>query len=336
MAVNAQTIETYDNTLIREDLQDAYSMISPEECPFQEAIGTRTVDQPQFDWPTVDLAQPSMTNRVPEGEDAPAIDSGTLAVRWNNVTQISDKVVKVSHTSQATDAAAQNIQRLMTQVSIKIREMKRDMEMMLLQNIAAVDGPSGDSRVTAGFQAWLQTNVIDGGGLAADPVFTGPAAYGGTVGTAAVAGTPAAINEAKFNDLIEQCWNQGANPAMVLCNGGNKRVISQTFVGNATRYQDAPSKEVFAAIDFYDSDFGRMTVVPTRFLPTLDQPATSLSFSVLIIDPEYAQVAFLDNVQRKPLAETGHTMNTLVWAEYGLQVDNEKAHGIYRDTTNAA
>jgi len=27
-------------------------------------------------------------------------------------------------------------------------------------------------------------------------------------------------------------------------------------------------------------------------------------------------------------------MRTLIWCEYGLQIDNEKAHGVIRDTTN--
>ena len=59
------------------------------------------------------------------------------------------------------------------------------------------------------------------------------------------------------------------------------------------------------------------------------------SYNVFVMDPEYAAVAYLDPVQQKPLAETGHSISRLIWAEYGLQVDNEKAHGIIRDTTNA-
>jgi hypothetical protein len=143
------------------------------------------------------------------------------------------------------------------------------------------------------------------------------------------------MTEASLNNLIEACWVAGAAPSLLLCHGGNKRVISQTFTGNATRYQNAPDKEVVAAIDFYDSDFGMLTVVPTRFMPALDAapPAISgTSYSVLVLDPEYAKVAFLENMQRKPLAETGHSMRHLIWCEFGLQVDNEKAHGIYRDT----
>ncbi len=126
MAVGANTVETYDNKVLREDLQEAYSMISPEETPFHTLAGTKSVSQPKFDWPVVDLAAVDYGNRVVEGDDAPPVDAGTLANRLVNYTNISDKNVSVSHTSDASDAAAENIQEIAEQVSLKIRELKRD------------------------------------------------------------------------------------------------------------------------------------------------------------------------------------------------------------------
>lgn len=336
MAVATNTVETYDNVLLnREDLQEAYSMLSPEEVPFHDSIGARDVDSSRFDWPTLELAAPATDNRVPEGEDGPAVDAPTLGTKWSNFTQISDKVVSVSHSAQATDASAEDVHRLMSQVSLKLRELRREVEQMLLQNIAADPGAAeGTARVTAGLAAWIDTNVIDGGGTAADPAFSGTTH--GYPDTAAVIGTPAPIDEDKFNDLIEQCWKAGANPTMALVHGANKRVISKTFTGNSTRYQPAPEKEVYNAIDFYDSDFGRITIVPTRFMLPLDAPSGSTSWPVFLIDPDYAKVAYLDKFQRKPLAETGHSVKMLVWGEYGLQVDNKDAFGIYRDTNGLA
>lgn len=336
MAVTAETVETYDNAVIREDLQEAYSMISPEECPFQDAASTKTVTQPHFEWPTVELADPKNDNRVPEGESDVPNDEATLALRWENYTQISDKVVEVSHTSQASDAAAENIQRMAKQKVIKMKEMKRDKEVMLLMNVPAVPGSSGNARQTAGFQCWLSTNVLMLG--AADG--TNPAYSNTTDGypdTAAGVSTAAGLlTEDALNDVIEMCWNEGAEPSIIMANGTNKRRISKSFTGNSTRYKDAIDKQLVAAIDFYDSDFGELTVVPNRFLPPMDHGAgTPISYSVLILDPDYIRIAYLDNVQSKPLAETGHSIRELIWCEYGLQVDNEAAHGLVRDTSNA-
>lgn len=332
MAVNANTVETYDNSVIREDLQEAYTMISPEETPFQQAVRQETASNTLFEWTVVELAAPNPSNRVAEGEASPANDAATLALRLSNYTQISDKVVEVSQTSEAVTAAARNVQRLAEQVVIKMKEMKRDMETMLLDNVAASAASSGNARISAGLPAFLKTNTIfEAGG--ADPTLSG-----GTEGFPNAAATPGTVPvvfaEADLNSIIEQCWNEGAAPSIIMCNGGNKRRISSAFTGNSTRYKDSIDKKLVASIDFYDSDFGELTVVPNRFMRTSNPTADNDCYNVFVLDPEYAAVAFLDTMQQKPLAETGHSRRTLVWCEYGLQVDNEKAHGIIRDTTN--
>jgi hypothetical protein len=124
MAVNAATIETYDNLVIREDLAEQYSMLSPEETPFQQAIGSRSVSNTLYEWPVVALAAVDPSNRVIEGDDAPAVDAGTMANRLSNYTQISDKRVKTSHTTEAIDAAAEDVQKIAKQVVLKLKELK--------------------------------------------------------------------------------------------------------------------------------------------------------------------------------------------------------------------
>ena len=333
MAVRANTSETFDNSVIREDLQEAYNMISPEECPFQQMAGRKSASNVLFEWPVVELADPDATNRVAEGEGDVANDAATLAIRLSNYTQISDKVAEVSHTHQAVDAAAKNVQRMATQVAMKMREMKRDKETMLLDNIPASAGSSGTARATAGFPAFLKTNTVRGSG-GADPTLSGTTE--GFPDAGATAGTAVDLTEANLNNVIEDCWTAGAEPSVIMCNSGNKRLISATFTGNATRYKDSIDKKIVAAIDIYDSDFGELTVVPNRWMRTNNPGGDDDSYNVFVMDPEYVKIAYLDEVQQKPLAETGHSMRTLVWCEYGLQVDNEKAHGIIADTLNNA
>lgn len=326
----ANTIETYDNTLIREDLEQQYSMISPEEVPFQTAIGVgEAASNTYTEWSIVDLQEPSTSNRVIEGEDTPPNDDGTLGRRIGNYTQISDKVVSVSHTSEAVDAAAENVQRMAAQIALKLKEMKRDMEVMLTQNIVAAPGSSGSARSAAGLPAWLTSNIVLGATGAA------PALSGTTTGypdTALTPGTAVALTEDNLNDVIESCWNAGAEPSIIMVNSNNKRVISNTFTGNSTRYKDAIDKRLTAAIDVYDSDFGELTVVPNRFLST----TASDNYSVYVLDPDFAELKFLEAPRQKELAETGHAMRRLLWAEYTLKIHNEAAHGAIHATTGAA
>ena len=325
MAVNAAAVETYDNTVIREDLQEQYTMISPEEVPFQTAIGSDTATNTLHEWPIVNLAAVDPANRVIEGDDAPSIDAGTLALRLSNFTQISDKKIIITHTSEAVDAAAENIQREAKQITLKLREMKRDKEDMLLQNIAAAAGSSGTARATAGLIAHLRTNTGDGVG-GADPILSGTTE--GFPTTAAVAGTAVPFTEDNLNDLIEKAWISGGNPNIVMVNSNNKRVISETFTGSSTRYKDAIDKTLVNAIDIYDSDFGQFSIVPNRFQPTI----ASDNYVVLIIDPDLCTVSYLETVRQKPLAETGHSRSRLAWCEYALTVFNEAGMAIRRDT----
>lgn len=333
MAVRANSIETYEVSTIREDLSEAYSMISPEECPFQNMAGSRSVSQKQFDWTVVDLQPPSDSNRVLEGDVDVGNDTPTLAARIYNICQISDKVAEVSHTSQASDGAASNIQRLDIQVAMKMKELKRDVEVMLLSNVPAVLGSDAVARQTAGFPAFLRTNARIEAGAVAPTLSDTTEGYPDTGWTDAT--VPVLFAEIDFNDVLEDCWDAGAEPSVMMLNGGNKRRVSSAFTGYATRYKDAVDRTLSASIDFYDSDFGDITIVPNRFQPTLNAATDDDNYAVYIIDPNYIKIAELDPVQRKPLAETGHSIRALVWREYGLQVDNEAAHGIIPDTTNA-
>ena len=161
MAVNANTNETYNVSTIREDLQDALISISPTDTPFMTAAGRRSVDNTYFEWGVVDLADVDSSNRVMEGESAPGNDAPTNAVRQGNYVQISDKVVEVSDTANAVNGAG-DAQTTAKQIAYKLKELKRDMESMLLDNVAAAAGSSGTARASAGLPAFLRTNVSRG------------------------------------------------------------------------------------------------------------------------------------------------------------------------------
>lgn len=318
MAVNANTNETYDVSTIREDLQDALISISPTDTPFMTAAGRRNIDNTYFEWGVVSLAAVDSSNRVAEGEASPGNDAPTNAVRQGNYAQISDKVVEVSDTANAVNGAG-DAQTLAKQIAYKLKEMKRDMESMLLGNVAASAGSSGTARQTAGLPAWLRTNAVRGSGGA-----DGTTSGSGTSGypdAAATDGTQRELTETLLKSVIAACWDEGAEPSIVMVGSQAKQKIS-TFSGNATRFKEAEDSKLNAAIDVYISDFGELQVVPNRFQRARD---------VFILDPSYARVGYLKNTTQTELARTGHSERRLISAEYGLQVDNEAAHGVIAD-----
>lgn len=322
MGVSTNTVETYDSSVIREDLQDALISISPTEAPLMAAIGRRNVSNTYFEWGVVSLTAADGSNRVIEGEAAPGNDALTAAERQGNYTQISDKIVEVSDTAEAVNGAG-NEQTIAKQIAYKLKELKRDMETMLAANVAASAGASGTARQTAGLRAFIRTNTDLGSGGAAGT--TSGSGSSGYVDAAATDGTKRAITEDILKSVIASCWDEGAEPSVVICGSFVKQTISG-FTGGATKYKDITDKTLSAAIDVYVSDFGELTIVPDRF---------SRSRDCFVLDPNYARVAYLKPTSQKPLARTGHSERRLISVEYGLQVDNEKAHGVVADCSTS-
>ena len=319
MAVTADTNETYDVSTIREDLSEALASITPTETIFMSTIGTRNVDNTYFEWSEVDLAA-AADNRQIEGDVGLSNSAPTNAVRKGNYTQISAKVVEVSSTAQAVNGVA-DAQTVAKQVAYKLSELKRDMEKMLLSNSSASAGASGTARQTAGLPAFLTTNVERGtGGANGTTSGTGSAGF---PNAAATDGTARPITETLLKSVIASCWDQGADPSVVLCGSSQKQTISG-FTGNATRFKEAEDSKLNAAIDVYVSDFGELQIVPARHVRSTD---------VFVLDPNFASVAYLQTAKQEPLAKTGLSERRLISAEYGLQVTSEKAHGVIADVS---
>lgn len=320
MAVEAAALETYDMTTIREDLSDAENLISPTETPFMSMIvGTNKAKNTLHEWPLTELGAVDESNRVIEGDDAPPTDTPVVSSRRQNYCQISDKKVRVTDTSQAVDAAA-NIEDLAKQISYKLKELKRDKEKMLLSKTVAAAGSSGVARAAAGLYTFLITNA-DRGLTGTAPTLSGTTA--GYPNAAGTAGTPRALTEVMFNAVMQACWTQGGEPKYALVSAINKRLISSTFTGNATKFKDADDRKIISAIDIYESDFGQVKIIPDRF---------TLASAVYMIDPEYISISNLYGTRQLPLARTGHSEARLIQCEYTLEVGNEKAHGIVADT----
>lgn len=322
MAVNTAALETYDSKTIREELADAENMISPTETPFLSSIAKKSsCSNTKYEWPVVELGAVDPNNAVPEGEDAPAIDAAVVALRMQNYTQILDKVVKVSDTSQRVDGAAK-VEKLAKQISYKLKELKRDKETILLANAAAVPGAGvgATTRKMAGFEAFIITNASRGATGAA-PTLSGTT--DGYPNAAHTPGTTRALTEDILNTVMQSVWQQGGNVKYAIVGPANKRLISKTFNGTATKFKDQDDKKIISAIDYYESDFGTIEIVADRF----SNPA-----SVLLIDPEHVSICELQPTRQIELARTGHTENRLIQSEMTLEVSNQKGHGIVTAT----
>ena len=155
MAVPSNTRETYGAIGIREDLSNIIYNISPMDTPFLNGCGRGSADNTTFEWQTDELKTVAMNQQI-EGNDY-ASTAATEPRRLSNYTQISATQVQSSGTAEAVDFAGRKSTQAY-QLAKRAKEMKRDMEYMLLMGTTKVLGSSGTARQTAAFSTWVGTD----------------------------------------------------------------------------------------------------------------------------------------------------------------------------------
>ncbi len=320
MAVPSNTTETYDSTLIRESLQDALVNINPADHVFMNAVGSRNIKNTLFEWAKVTLASAG-ANRQIEGDDL-GNTASTLPVRLSNYTQISSKVTQTSSTANATHGNPDAIGHAM-QLSLKLAELKRDMESMLLDNVAGASGSTGNARTTAGLGAFIKSNMDAGTGATA-PTLSGTTA--GYPNANRGNGTDRNLTESALQGQLKAVWQAGGTSTMVLCPAPQKVLISG-FTGNSQKYSVNMNnpKQLTNAIDIYVGDFGQVDIVPSRYMP---------ANTVYILDPQHIKIAYLQETKQEALAKTGLSERSMISCEYGLQVDAEESLGVIADVND--
>lgn len=296
---------------IREQLSDIIYNISPMDTPFMSGIKKGKVANTLFEWQTDALAS-AANNKVNEGND---VSSGTATavtatVRVGNYCQISQKDGIISGTQRAVKTAGRKDE-FAYQVAKRGKEIKRDMEYALTQNGTY---SSTDARQTRGLAGWLATNCSVGAGSGAAPV-------AGATNTAAVAGTSRAFTESLLKTTLQNIYTAGGNPTMLMVGASLKQTVS-TFTGNATRMNDADDNALYASVDVYYSDFGKLKVVPNRFQETT---------TAFALDMDYFKLNYLRPFNTEELAKTGDADRFMLNVEYGLESNQEAASGQIRD-----
>ena len=326
MAVPSNTRETYGAIGIREDLSNIIYNISPTETPFLNGCGRGSADNTTFEWQTDELKTVAMNVQM-EGNDYTST-AATEPRRLTNYTQISATQVQSSGTAEAVDFAGRKSTQAY-QLAKRAKEMKRDMEYMLLQGTVKVLGSSGTARETAAFSTWVGTNDASTSNVVAASTGagitnSGASTYPDGTTNSATGGANTTTTIALINNVAERIWNLGGTPDTILCNGTVKGTISSSTVGGAVvaaPRKDIGSKDNITAVNAVDvlvTDFGTFKVVPDRHIP-----ATNVDF----VDFDLWSVDYLRPFRTETLAKSGDSVKQLLIAEYGLRSKNGNGSG---------
>ena len=315
MAQPSNTYSTYDAVGNREDLSPIIHNVDPTATPFLSMIQKTKATASKHEWLTRSLAAASSTNFVIEGDDA-TTDAANSNVRVFNYRAISDKVARVSGSQEVVDKAGPKSS-MALEMTDKMKELKRDVEKILLENNAYVAGNDTLASECAGLQAYVLTNT----NVASNAT---PATGDGS--DAHTDGTARALQESFVEAVLASAWSNGGNPTKGILNAFQKRKFA-TFSGSSTRMSDGDKKKVTNSVDFYVDPLGNeVSLVPCRQAPT---------DVIYFVDPEYVKFATLRNFQSWDLAKTGDSQRKQILVEYTLEVCNQKAHaGVYDLTTS--
>jgi len=315
MTQPTNTHSTYDHIGRREDLSDIIYDVTPTETPALSAIPKVKATSTKHEWLTRSLAAASGSNAVIEGDEA-TTDAANANVRRFNYTQISDKVARVSGTQEAVTNAGMK-STMAREMEDKMKELKRDVETTILQDVAYVVGTDTVARKMAGLSTYVITNVSkDSGGTLA----TGDGSDAYTEGTARV------LSEDLVEAALALAWTNGGNPTMGVCNAFQKRKFA-AFSGSSTKMSDGDKRKVTNNVEVYVDPLG----TEIRLLPCRQAPTDKVSF----IDPDYFAFATLRNFASWDLAKDGDSNRKQILVEYTSEVRNEKAHAAVYDLTTS-
>jgi|NOAtaT_7_FD_contig_51_5825844_length_2245_multi_5_in_0_out_0_2 hypothetical protein len=320
MAILAGSFKTYEALGNREDLTDVIYNISPTETPITTNIARVTAEATRHEWQTDALAAASKDNAQLEADDIPTATTVTPTVRLGNICQIMRKDVTVSGTQETVKKAGRKSE-LAYQIAKLGDELKRDLEAAISQNNASVAGAAGTPRRLGGLESWYATND-DRGASGADGGYN----TGTSLTVAPTDGTQRALTEQMLKNVLQSIFNNSSASAdMVVAGGFNKQQIS-TFTGNATKMKDISDGTLQASVDVYQSDFGEVSIFPSRFVRAR---------TVHVLQSDMLAIAYLRPFFMKDLASTGDYERKMMILEATLEVRNERAHGVIADLTTS-
>ena len=315
----AATFSAHTVIGLREDLTDVIYDISPQDTPIMSSIGKGNARAVYHEWQTDSLAAATTANALVEGADA-SDASVSPTTRLGNYTQIVGKTIRVSGTLESVDKAGRKSEKAY-QMAKAAAEMKRDIETIITANQGQSAGNATTARTMGSLLSWIKTNSsVNGTSVTGvDPT---------TIGVSTrTDGSTRTFTEDLLKEVIQEVFVSGGTPTLAVMRPALKQKVSG-FTGNAAYRVNTDNSvgnvTVVAGADLYQSDFGILQLVPNRFMRSSDR-------EVLVLDPEYAALAYLRPFQTKDLAITGDSERSQIIAELTLEMRNEAAHGIVAD-----
>lgn len=308
---------TYAAKANREDLSNSIYNIDPFDTPILSMSRRRNAKNRTFDWQTEFLPAVDPNNAQIEGFEL-ARSASTPTVRLTNVAQISKRDATVTGSQEAADAAGKGSE-MGHQMAMASKVLKSDIETIMSSRQPRDDGADPNTpRKTEAICHWIgrakdKANAVAGaviGVTAGLPVLATDAF------AAVIAGSQVALTEVMLGDAMQKAYTNGAHPNNWVVPPAIKRTVS-TFDGRSISQVLVGKTEVVATVDVIATDFGRVKVMPSLWMP---------SDVGLILDADFLATAYYRNFRQHQIAKIGDAETRLILAEWGVEMRNPLAH----------
>lgn len=303
--------------LNREDLHDAISLLAPSETPVLSSAQRFTANATIVDWGVDKLDAPNTAGEF-EGTDVSDFDD-----KFENVARLSNYVMKkrrafrVSDWQQkASSAGPQDFARAEIKAT---KELKRDVEAVLLGNQDRDLGSGSTPPTARGFGDWLDS---------AGPSDV-PAPYRTPATSIHASGS---FNETVLNNLITSIYrvNGQSNKLTLVADTALRRVITDFHradsASGAIRSVNSNADDGFIklAVSMYESDHGIISIVNMN--PDC-APDTTNKDTGYILNPDYYAVGEFIPMGSVRLDDQGGGPRGFVDYSFTLKVGHPGAHG---------
>lgn len=283
---------TYAAVGNKEDVSDIITNISPYDTPLFSKIGKTKATSVRHEWLEDELGSAAQ-NMFAEGYTYFTTNVNPRQ-RQENYTQIMHRGIQVTDTQEVVLKYGVRSE-MAYQMQKALKELAFDCENALITQANKTLGNMTTPREFGGLPYWIVTNVFGNGGNARPLTFD------------------------LINTALEQTWNAGGKPTMLLVSPRNKRVIS-TFTAGNTKYMDGnKTKKLVNVISVLETDFGVLQCVTDRFMPASNDTIYGLS-------PEYLKKAFLRPFRPGDMPKANDMQRKYVNGEWTLEMRAEKAH----------
>lgn len=281
----SNTYEAVGNKL---DISEIITNIAPDDTPLFSRISRTKATATTHEWLEDTLGEPRV-NKQPEGYTY-TTEAVTPRTRLYNYTQIMHRGIHVTQTQEVVLKYGLRSETAY-QMQKTLKELAFDCENALITQDTKKYGTMDDARQFGGLPYWIVTNSFEasGGKLTFDEI----------------------------NNALEQTWNVGGKPSILLVSPRSKRIISTFTAGNIKYMEGNETRKLTQMIAVLETDFGTLQCLTDRFM-TND--------TIYGLSPEYMKKAFLRPFKQGDMPEISDMYRKYVKGEWTLEMRAEKAH----------